>query len=73
MGNCHQSSEWSWTKKSCGNSGWMKRLKVKSKVELRNGAISVPSVLLLRAVRLNLELAEVRGTHWVPFQLILEA
>ena len=34
---------------------------------------SLPSVLLLRAVRLNLELAEVRRTHWVPLKLILEA
>src|ERR1700758_3826944 len=30
-GNCQLSSEWSWTKRSCGNSGWMKRLKVKIK------------------------------------------
>jgi hypothetical protein len=35
------SSKWSWTKKSCGNSDWVKKLKVKSKVELRNGAILV--------------------------------
>lgn len=36
-------------------------------------AASLPSVLLLRAVQLNLELAEVRRAHWVPLQLILEA
>src|ERR1700745_2865200 len=29
-GNCHLSSEWSWTKKSCGNSDWTKRQKVKN-------------------------------------------
>jgi hypothetical protein len=72
MGNCHLSSEWSWTKKSCGNSGWMKRLRVKNK-PYTTFTTALPSVLLLRAVRLNLELVEVRRTHWVPLQLILEA
>ena len=71
-GSCHLSSEWSWTKKSCGNSGWMKKLKVKNK-PYTTFIASLPSVLLLRAVWLNLEFAEVRRTHWVPLQLIPEA
>ena len=31
-GNFHLSSEWSWTKKSCENSDWTKRLRVKNKM-----------------------------------------